>query len=174
MATGTGKTYTAFQIIYRLWKSRAKKRILFLADRNILVDQTQTNDFKPFGEVMTKIQNRQVNKAYEIYLAIYQGITGTEEEKNIFKQFSRDFFDLIIVDECHRGSAKEDSAWREVLEYFDNATQIGLTATPKETKEISSSDYFGEPIYTYTLKQGIEDGFLAPYKVVRVSLDIDE
>lgn len=123
---------------------------------------------------MTKIQNRQVNKAYEIYLAIYQGITGTEEEKNIFKQFSRDFFDLIIVDECHRGSAKEDSAWREVLEYFDNATQIGLTATPKETKEISSSDYFGEPIYTYTLKQGIEDGFLAPYKVVRVSLDIDE
>lgn len=174
MATWTWKTYTAFQIIYRLWKSKAKKRILFLADRNILVDQTMTNDFKPFGDVMTKIQNRQINKAYEIYLALYQWITGTEEEKNIFKQFSRDFFDLIVVDECHRWSAKEDSAWREVLEYFSNATQIWLTATPKETKEISNIDYFGEPIYTYSLKEWIEDWFLAPYKVVRVWIDIDE
>ncbi|MCH8518297.1 DEAD/DEAH box helicase family protein [Candidatus Gracilibacteria bacterium] len=174
MATGTGKTYTAFQIIYRLWKAKAKKRILFLADRNILVDQTMTNDFKPFGDVMTKIKNRQINKAYEVYLALYQAVTGNEEEKNIFKQFSPDFFDLIVIDECHRGSAKEESAWREILEYFSNATQIGLTATPKETKEASNIDYFGEPIYSYTLKEGIEDGFLAPYKVIRIGLDIDE
>ncbi|MFA5917840.1 MAG: DEAD/DEAH box helicase family protein [Candidatus Gracilibacteria bacterium] len=174
MATGTGKTYTAFQIIYRLWKAKAKKRILFLADRNILIDQTMTNDFKPFGDVMTKIKNRQINKAYEIYLALYQAVTGTEEEKNIFKQFSPDFFDLIIIDECHRGSAKEDSAWREILEYFSNATQIGLTATPKEDDKTSNIHYFGEPIYTYSLKQGIEDGFLAPYKVIRIGIDIDE
>ncbi len=174
MATWTGKTYTAFQIIWRLWKSRAKKRILFLADRNILIDQTITNDFKPFWDVMTKIENRKVNKAYEIYLALYQWLTWTEEEKNIFKQFSPDFFDLIVVDECHRGSAKEDSAWRAVLEYFTGATQIGLTATPKETKDASNIEYFWDPIYTYSLKQGIEDGFLAPYKVIRVWLDIDE
>ncbi|WNF04326.1 DEAD/DEAH box helicase family protein [Brevibacillus borstelensis] len=173
MATGTGKTYTAFQIIYRLWKSKTKKRILFLADRNILVDQTMTNDFKHFGDKMTKITNRKIDKAHEIYLALYQGITGNDEFKNVYKEFSKDFFDLIIVDECHRGSAKEDSAWREILEYFSSATQIGLTATPKETKEVSNIEYFGKPIYTYSLKQGIEDGFLAPYKVIRVHLDKD-
>jgi type I restriction enzyme R subunit len=173
MATGTGKTYTAFQIIWRLWKSKAKKRILFLADRNILVDQTMTNDFKPFGSAMTKIQKRQANKSYEIYLSLYQAVTGTEEEQNIYKQFSPEFFDLIVIDECHRGSAAANSAWREILEYFSAATQIGLTATPKETKEISNIDYFGEPIYTYSLRQGIDDGFLAPYKVVRIDLDKD-
>jgi type I restriction enzyme R subunit len=173
MATGTGKTFTAFQIIWRMWKSRAKKRILFLADRNILVDQTMTNDFKPFGSAMTKIQKRQANKSYEIYLSLYQAVTGNEEERNIYKQFSPDFFDLIVIDECHRGSAAADSAWREVLEYFSSATQIGLTATPKETKEVSNIDYFGEPIYTYSLRQGIDDGFLAPYKVVRIDLDKD-
>lgn len=173
MATGTGKTYTAFQIIWRLWKSRAKKRILFLADRNILVDQTMTNDFKPFGSAMTKIQKRQANKSYEIYLSLYQAVTGNEEERNIYKQFSPDFFDLIVIDECHRGSAAEDSAWHEILSYFSSATQIGLTATPKETKEVSNIDYFGDPIYTYSLKQGIEDGFLAPYKVVRIDIDKD-
>lgn len=173
MATGTGKTFTAFQIIWRLWKSKAKKRILFLADRNILVDQTMTNDFKPFGSAMTKIQKRQANKAYEIYLSLYQAVTGTEEEQNIYRQFSPDFFDLIVVDECHRGSAAEDSAWRQILEYFSSATQIGLTATPKETKAVSNIDYFGEPIYTYSLRQGINDGFLAPYKVVRIGIDKD-
>lgn len=173
MATGTGKTYTAFQIIYRLWKSRAKKRILFLADRNILVDQTMANDFKYFGDKMTKITNRKIDKAHEIYLALYQGISGEDEFKNVYKQFSPEFFDLVIIDECHRGSAKEDSAWREILEYFHPATQIGLTATPKETKDVSNIEYFGEPIYTYSLKQGIEDGFLAPYKVIRVLLDKD-
>ncbi|MCP4707016.1 MAG: DEAD/DEAH box helicase family protein, partial [Planctomycetes bacterium] len=173
MATGTGKTYTAFQIIWRLWKAGVKKRILFLADRNILVDQTKTNDFKPFGSVMTKIKNRKVDKSYEIYLSLYQAVTGTEEEKNIYKAFSPDFFDLIVVDECHRGSAKEDSQWREILEYFNNATQIGLTATPKETKYVSNIDYFGKPVYMYSLKQGIEDGFLAPYKVIRIDIDKD-
>ena len=173
MATGTGKTYTAFQIIWRLWKSGTKKRILFLADRNILVDQTKNNDFKPFGAAMTKISKRQIDKSYEIYLSLYQAVTGNEEEKNIYKQFSPDFFDLIVIDECHRGSAAEDSAWREVLEYFSSATHIGLTATPKETKEVSSIHYFGDPVYSYTLKQGIEDGFLAPYKVVRIDIDKD-
>ena len=173
MATGTGKTYTAFQIIYRLWKSRAKKRILFLADRNILIDQTMANDFKHFGDKMIKVNRKNVSKAHEIYLALYQSMTGSEEWQDIYKQFSPDFFDLVIVDECHRGSAKDNSAWREVLEYFSSATQIGLTATPKETKDVSTSNYFGEPVYTYSLKQGIEDGFLAPYKVVRVSLDRD-
>lgn len=173
MATGTGKTYTAFQIIWRLWKSGAKKRILFLVDRNILADQTKTNDFKPFGQAMTKIANRTVDKSFEIYLCLYQAVTGTEEEQNIYKQFSPDFFDLVIVDECHRGSAADDARWRQVLEYFSSATQIGLTATPKETKEVSNIEYFGDPIYTYSLKQGINDGFLAPYKVVRVGLDKD-
>ena len=173
MATGTGKTFTAAQIIWRLWKSGAKKRILFLADRNILVDQTMTNDFKHFGGKMTKIQNRKVDPAYEVYLGLYQALTGNEEEKNIYKQFSPSFFDLIVIDECHRGSAREDSNWREILEYFSAATQIGLTATPKETKDISNIEYFGEPIYTYSLKQGIDDGFLAPYKVIRVMLDKD-
>jgi type I restriction enzyme, R subunit len=173
MATGTGKTYTAFQIVWRLWKSGSKKRILFLADRNILVDQTRNNDFKPFGAAMTKISKRQIDKSYEIYLSLYQAVTGSEEEQNIYRQFSPDFFDLIVIDECHRGSAAEDSAWREILAYFSSATHIGLTATPKETHDVSSIHYFGEPVYTYTLKQGIEDGFLAPYKVVRIDLDRD-
>jgi len=173
MATGTGKTYTAFQIIWRLWKSGAKKRILFLVDRNILADQTKINDFKPFGKAMTKIKNREVDASYEIHLALYQAITGTEEEKKIFKKFSRDYFDLIVVDECHRGSAADDSAWREILEYFSSATQIGMTATPKETKYVSNIDYFGPPLYTYSLRQGIEDGFLAPYKVIRIDIDRD-
>lgn len=173
MATGTGKTYTAFQIIWRLWKSRQKKRILFLADRNILVDQTKNNDFKPFGAAMTKIAKRQIDTSYEIYLSLYQAVSGAEEEKNIYKQFSPDFFDLVVIDECHRGSAAEDSAWREILAYFSSATHIGLTATPKETKEVSSIHYFGEPVYSYSLKQGIADGFLAPYKVVRIDLDKD-
>ncbi|MEM9219399.1 MAG: DEAD/DEAH box helicase family protein [Cyanobacteria bacterium P01_F01_bin.150] len=173
MATGTGKTFTAFQIIWRLWKSKAKQRILFLADRNILVDQAKNDDFKPFGGAMTKIQQRQVDKSYEIYLSLYQAVTGADDSKNIYKQFSPGFFDLIVVDECHRGSAAEDSAWREILEYFSSATQIGLTATPKETKEVSNIDYFGEPIYTYSLRQGISDGFLAPYKVVRIDLERD-
>jgi len=174
MATGTGKTYTAFQIMWRLWKAGVKKRILFLADRNILVDQALTNDFKPFGnKIMTKITKRKVDKSYEIYLALYQAITGEEESKKIFKEFSRGFFDLIIVDECHRGSAAEDSQWHEILEYFNEATQIGMTATPKETKYVSNIHYFGDPVYMYSLKQGIEDGFLAPYKVIRVFLDKD-
>jgi type I restriction enzyme R subunit len=173
MATGTGKTYTAFQIIWRLWKSGAKKRILFLVDRNILADQTKTNDFKPFGTAMTKITNRTVDKSFEIYLCLYQAVTGTEEEQNIYKQFSPDFFDLVLVDECHRGSADEDAAWRQILEYYSSATQIGLTATPKETKDVSNIEYFGDPIYTYSLRQGISDGFLAPYKVVRIGLDKD-
>jgi type I restriction enzyme R subunit len=173
MATGTGKTFVAFQIIWRLWKAGVKKRILFLADRNILVDQTRVNDFKPFGGKMTKIQGRKVDKSYEIYLALYQGMAGTEEWANIYKEFSPDFFDLVIVDECHRGSADEDSNWRKILEYFKTATQIGLTATPKETKDISNIDYFGDPIFTYSLKQGIADGFLAPYKVIRIDIDKD-
>ncbi|MEK7725059.1 MAG: DEAD/DEAH box helicase family protein [Acidobacteriota bacterium] len=173
MATGTGKTYTAFQIIWRLWKAKAKKRILFLADRNALIDQTKRGDFKHFDKSMTVIKNHNVDKAYEIYLALYQGLTGSEESRNIFKQFSPDFFDLIVVDECHRGSARDDSAWREILEYFKSATQIGLTATPKETNEISTREYFEEPIYTYSLKQGIDDGFLAPYRVIRITLDVD-
>ena len=173
MATGTGKTLTAFQIIWRLWKAGVKKRILFLADRNILVDQTKINDFKHFGNAMTKIKNREAEKSYEIYLSLYQAVSGTEEEKNIYKQFSPDFFDLVVIDECHRGSAAEDSAWREILDYFSSATHIGLTATPKETKDISNIHYFGEPIYTYSLKQGIEDGFLAPYRVIRIDLDRD-
>lgn len=173
MATGTGKTYTAFQIIWRLWKSRAKKRILFLADRNILVDQTRINDFQPFGTSMTKITGRTIDPAYEIHLALYQALTGPEESQKAFKQVDPDFFDLIIIDECHRGSASEDSAWREILTYFKGAAQVGLTATPKETDEVSNSDYFGDPAYTYSLKEGIEDGFLAPYKVVRVDLDVD-
>lgn len=173
MATGTGKTYTAFQIIWRLWKAREKKRILFLADRNILVDQTRVNDFQPFGTAMTKIEGRTVDPAFEIHLGLYQALTGPEEHQKAFKQVAPDFFDLIVIDECHRGSAAEDSAWREILEYFNSATQVGLTATPKETNEVSNSYYFGNPVYTYTLKQGIEDGFLAPYKVVRIDIDVD-
>jgi len=173
MATGTGKTYTAFQIIYRLWKAKAKRRILFLADRNALIGQTRRGDFKHFKQSMTVVQKRQVNKAYEVHLALYQGLTGSEEASNIYKQFSRDFFDLIVIDECHRGSARDDSAWREILSYFNTATHIGLTATPKESEVTSNSEYFGDPIYTYSLKQGIDDGFLAPYRVVRITLDID-
>lgn len=183
MATGTGKTYTAFQIIWRLWKAKRKKRILFLADRNILVDQTIQQDFAPFGEVMHKITNRTVKKNYEIYLCLYQAVTGNSEWKQIYRQFPNDFFDLVVIDECHRGSAADDSAWREVLDYFEDATHIGLTATPKEKKPEKGErvikdpeynyKYFGNPIYTYSLKQGIEDGFLAPYKVIRVVPDVD-
>jgi type I restriction enzyme R subunit len=186
MATGTGKTYTAFQIIWRLWKAKAKKRILFLADRNILVDQTMQQDFAPFGELMHKVTNREVKRNYEIYLALYQAVTGKEEWKQIYRQFPADFFDLIVIDECHRGSAADDSAWREVLDYFQSATHLGLTATPKEKSRFDKKEglrvikdpeynykYFGEPIYTYSLKQGIEDGFLAPYKVIRIATDVD-
>ncbi len=173
MATGTGKTYTTFQIIWRLWKARKAKRILFLVDRNILADQTLVNDFKPFGSVMTKIKNRKIDPSYEIQLGLYQALTGPDEEDKIFKNVSRDFFDLIVIDECHRGSANEDAAWREILDYFSGAIQIGMTATPKETKYASNITYFGEPVYTYSLKQGIEDGFLAPYKVVKLDIDKD-
>ena len=173
MATGTGKTYTAFQIIWRLWKAKSKKRILFVADRNVLVDQTRINDFQPFGNAMTKVEKRTVDPAYEIHLGLYQALTGPEESQKAFKQVDPDFFDLIIIDECHRGSASEDSAWREILEYFSSAAQVGMTATPKETEEVSNADYFGDPVYTYSLKEGIEDGFLAPYKVVRVDIDVD-
>lgn len=172
MATGTGKTYTAFQIIHRLWKSGRKKKILFLADRNILVDQTMSQDFKPFSKVMTKIEGKKLDSSYEIFLSLYQQLAGDENEEP-FRTFKPDFFDLIVIDECHRGSAKEESRWRRILEYFSSATQIGMTATPKETKEVSNISYFGEPVYTYSLKQGIDDGFLAPYKVVRVGLDKD-
>jgi len=173
MATGTGKTYTAFQIIYRLWKSKAKKRILFLADRNALINQTRRGDFRHFKEIMTVVKHREIDKSFEIYLALYQGLSGNEEEANVYKEFSANFFDLVVIDECHRGSANEDSHWREILTYFKNATHIGLTATPKETNEASNIEYFGEPIYTYSLKQGIDDGFLAPYRVIRVGLNID-
>jgi type I restriction enzyme R subunit len=173
MATGTGKTYTAFQIVYRLWKAGVKKRILFLADRNALIDQTRRGDFKHLQDVMTVVQNHTVDKSYEVYLALYQGLTGSVEAQNIYRQFSPDFFDLIVVDECHRGSASADSAWRDILTYFTNAAQLGLTATPRETTETSNSEYFGDPIYTYSLRQGIQDGFLAPYRVVRVGLNVD-
>ena len=172
MATGTGKTYTAFQIIYRLWKSGLKKRVLFLADRTGLINQTVRGDFRHFKDAMTVIKHKQIDPSYNIYLALYQGLSDNEDA-DAYKQFSPDFFDLIIVDECHRGSAREDSKWREILEYFKSATHIGLTATPVENKDVSSSEYFGDPLYTYSLKQGINDGFLAPYKVVKVTLDID-
>lgn len=195
MATGTGKTYTAFQIIWRLWKAGRAKRVLYLADRNVLIDQTMVNDFRPFGGTMAKLSTkaktierddgtsidittaidtrRRIDTAYEIYLGLYQAITGPEARQKLYREFSRDFFDLIVIDECHRGSAAEDSAWREILEYFSAATQIGMTATPKETKYISNIAYFGEPVYSYSLKQGIRDGFLAPYKVVKVHIDRD-
>jgi type I restriction enzyme R subunit len=195
MATGTGKTYTAFQIIWRLWKGKQKRRILFLADRNVLIDQTMVNDFRPFGAAMAKLstsaktieradgtveviptaihKNRRIDTAYEIYLGLYQAITGPDERQKLFREFSPGFFDLIVIDECHRGSAAEDSAWREILEYFSDATQIGLTATPRETEYVSNIQYFGDPVYTYSLKQGIRDGFLAPYKVIKVHLDVD-
>lgn len=172
MATGTGKTYTAFQIIHRLKASGTKKKILFLADRNVLVDQPMTQDFKPFKETMVKVSNKTLDSAFEVYLALYQQLDGSADN-SLFKQFKPSFFDLIIIDECHRGSAKEDSNWRSILEYFSSATHIGMTATPKETADASNISYFGEPIYTYSLKQGIEDGFLAPYRVIRVDLDCD-
>ena len=173
MATGTGKTYTAFQVIYRLWKSGTKKRILFLADRNVLIDQTKRGDFKHFKDKMTVIRKKVIDKAFEIYLALYQGLTNYDEDNDAYREFSPDFFDLIVIDECHRGSAAEDSAWRCILEYFSSAAHVGLTATPKETDEVSNSEYFGQPLYTYSLKQGIDDGFLAPYKVIRIGLNID-
>ena len=173
MATGTGKTYTAFQIIHRLWKAGAKKRILFLADRNALIDQTRRGDFRHFKDKRTVIKHKKIDKSYEIYLALYQGLTNYDEDKDAYREFSPDFFDLIVIDECHRGSASEDSAWREILDYFKTATHIGLTATPRETETVSSTEYFGDPIYTYSLKQGIQDGFLAPYKVLRVGLNVD-
>ena len=171
-ATGTGKTFMTFQIIYRLWKSGIKKKILFLADRNVLIDQTLSGDFKPFGGKMTKVQKRNLDSSYEIYLALYQQLAG-ENGEEAYLQFQPNFFDLIVIDECHRGSAKEESAWRKILDYFSSATHVGCTATPIETKEASSSSYFGEPIYEYSLKQGIDDGFLAPYKVIRIGLDKD-
>lgn len=175
MATGTGKTYTAFNIVWRLWKSGVKKRILFLADRNALLTQTRNEDFSPFGtDIMHIIKNRKIDKSYQIYFALYQGLTSNDETKNAYKEFTPDFFDLVIIDECHRGSASEASAWRDVLDYFSNATQIGMTATPKETKDVSNMHYFGPPVYTYSLKQGIADGFLAPYKVVRVTTTVDD
>ncbi|HUE44918.1 MAG TPA: DEAD/DEAH box helicase family protein [Aestuariivirgaceae bacterium] len=195
MATGTGKTYTAFQIIWRLWKAGRAKRILFLADRNVLIDQTMVNDFRPFGEVMAKLstsaktieradgekidvtlaldRKRRIDPSYEVYLGLYQAITGPEERQKLFREFSPGFFDLIVIDECHRGSAAEDSAWREILDHFSTATQIGLTATPKETEYVSNIAYFGDPVFSYSLKQGIRDGFLAPYKVVKVHVDRD-
>lgn len=172
MATGTGKTYTAFQFIYRLWKSGVKKRILFLADRTALIDQTARGDFRHFKDAMTIIKHKKIDTAYNVYLALYQGLSDSQGA-DAYKQFSPDFFDLVVIDECHRGSAKEDSAWREILRYFNTATHIGMTATPKETDKVSNIEYFGDPIYTYSLKQGIDDGFLAPYKVVKVTLDID-
>lgn len=171
MATGTGKTFTAFQIIHRLHKTKFCKKILYLADRNILIDQTMQNDFKPFQKVMTKIEHRDMDSSYEIYMSLYHQMKS--QDKDIYKQFTKDFFDLIIVDECHRSSARDDSNWHEILTYFDDAIQIGMTATPKETEDVSNINYFGEPIYTYSLKQGIEDGFLAPYKVVKVGIDRD-
>jgi type I restriction enzyme R subunit len=173
MATGTGKTLTAFHIVHRLWKSGAKKRILFLADRNALLDQTRKGDFKHFKDKMHQVTNHQVEKSYEIYLALYQGLTGTEEDRNIYRQFTPEFFDLIVVDECHRGSARDDSSWREILSYFSKATQIGLTATPRETETTSNSEYFGDALYTYSLRQGINDGFLAPYRVLRIGTNVD-
>lgn len=172
MATGTGKTFTASQIIYRLWKSRTKKHILFLADRTALIEQTARGDFSIFGEAMTIIKSKKIDTAYNVYLALYQGLTDSKGN-DAYKEFPRDFFDLIVIDECHRGSAKDDSEWRKILKYFSSATHLGLTATPKETKYVSNIDYFGNPVYTYSLRQGINDGFLAPYKVVKVTLDID-
>ena len=174
MATGTGKTFTAFQICYRLWKSGRKNRILFLTDRNALIEQTKRKDFRPFGNQMTIIKNRRIDKAYEVYLSLYQQLVNyDDDEPDPYTRFSPDFFDLIIIDECHRGSAKADNEWRKILNYFQSATQIGMTATPKETEYVSNIEYFGKPIYTYSLKQGIEDGFLAPYKVLRLGINVD-
>lgn len=178
MATGTGKTYTAFQIVYRLLKSGMKKKILYLADRNILVDQSIQQDFSPLEKVTHKINVSKDDKAsitsYEVYFSLYQQLVGDDDVEHYSELFQPDFFDLVIVDECHRGSAKEESRWRRILEYFSSATQIGMTATPKETKYISNITYFGDPIYTYSLKEGIEDGFLAPFKVINITTDIGD
>lgn len=178
MATGTGKTYTAFQIVYRMLQSGLKRKILYLADRNILVDQSIQQDFAPLGKVIHKINVAKDDKctitSHEVYFSLYQQLVGDDDKEHFSELFSPDFFDLIIVDECHRGSAKEESRWRKILDYFNSATQIGMTATPKETKYISNLSYFGEPIYTYSLKEGIEDGFLAPFKVINVMTDIGE
>lgn len=178
MATGTGKTYTAFQIVYRLLQSGMKRKVLYLADRNILVDQTRQQDFAPLEKVIHKVNAAKDNKntitSHQVYFSLYQQLVGDEGEEHFRELFTRDFFDLIIVDECHRGSAKEESRWRRVLEYFDSATQIGMTATPKETKYVSNIDYFGEPVYTYSLKEGIDDGFLAPFRVIKVTTNIGD
>ena len=178
MATGTGKTYTAFQIVYRLLQSGMKRKILYLADRNILVDQSIQQDFAPLEKVTHKINVAKDDKStitsHEVYFSLYQQLVGDDDQEHFSELFTPDFFDLIIVDECHRGSAKEESRWRRILEYFQSATQIGMTATPKETKYISNLSYFGEPIYTYSLKEGIEDGFLAPFKVINVMTDVGE
>ena len=175
MATGTGKTVTAFQIIHRLRAAGLKKKILYLADRNILIDQTMTQDFRPFKKVMTKVQGATIDSAFEIYMALYHQLVANEEDNkpDPFTQIKPDFFDLIIVDECHRGSAKDDSAWRKVLEYFSSATQIGMTATPTAETGANNLDYFGNPVYTYSLLQGIQDGFLAPYRVTNSFISID-
>lgn len=172
MATGTGKTYTAFQIMWRLREAKRVKKILYLVDRNVLVDQSVIEDFAPLKKVITQVKSRKLNSAYEIHLSLYHQLVGNDGEE-IFRDFKPDYFDLIIIDEAHRGSAREDSAWRKILEYFSSAIQIGMTATPKETKQVSNIEYFGEPVYTYSLKQGIRDGFLAPYKVIRVGIDKD-
>ena len=174
MATGTGKTYTAFQIIHRLHATKKVKKILFLADRNILVNQTIINDFAPFKDknILTKVEKRTLDSAFDIFMSLYHQLSG-DDEMEVFRQFKPDFFDLIVVDECHRGSAKDNSRWRKILDYFSSAIQIGMTATPKETEDVSNSEYFGEPVYTYSLKQGIEDGFLAPYRVLRIGIDKD-
>lgn len=178
MATGTGKTYTAFQIVYRLLKSGMKRKILYLADRNILVDQSIQQDFSPLEKVIHKINVAKDNKttitSHQVYFSLYQQLIGDDDKEHFSELFDKDFFDLIIVDECHRGSAKEDSKWRRILEYFSSATQIGMTATPKETTYTSNISYFGEPIYTYSLKNGIEDGFLAPFKVISITTDISD
>lgn len=175
MATGTGKTYTAFQIVWRM-REMGYKRVLYLADRNVLLDQTRSGDFKPLNSVTTKVKSKQLDSAYEVFFSTYQQLVDEDDENapQPFQQFDPSFFDLIIVDECHRGSARADSSWRKILEYFQPAVQLGMTATPKETKGVSTSDYFGDPLYTYSLKQGIEDGFLAPYRVKRIRLDVDD
>lgn len=178
MATGTGKTYTAFQIVYRLLRSGMKKKILYLADRNILVDQSIQQDFAPLEKTIHKINVAKDDPSsitsYEVYFSLYQQLVGDDEEEHYSALFQPDFFDLVIVDECHRGSAKEESRWRRILEYFSSATQIGMTATPKETRYISNISYFGDPVYTYSLKEGIEDGFLAPFKVINITTDISD
>lgn len=178
MATGTGKTYTAFQIVHRLIKSGVKRRVLYLADRNFLVDTSIDNDFKSMVKVTHKVNYQKEDPAttssYMVYFSLYQQLVGDEGEEHFRELFRPDFFDLVIVDECHRGSAKAESQWRRVLEYFKGATQIGMTATPKETKYVSNIDYFGDPLYTYSLNQGIQDGFLAPFRVITPHLNISE